>query len=648
MDMQSKINPNELKLKQRTFSKRSRLLWAIYLFISSTLLYGANQGNILSASSHTQSTKNDTLLNKCISESITLAWADQADNENGFCIEVKRGLQGKWVALDSVRMNLSQYGPFTMDTPDIYGFRVYAYNYFGNSNYTNAVYVNLTCPEIAAPDIKTVERLGNNQVMLSWEAVNNVKGYNIYRSTDADFTPDMTNGSNRIATHVTDMDNKSTGIQWMDKNAGAQDPDINYFYIITAVSNFEDESQASACIGEFDFVLKATTTTSFNQIAVPFQVNGIEDAEDLMGVIPYCDAVARWDAASQSYVQFLPNISQTNFSVYAGQTYYVNVKKDTIFSFFGKTNTPSYNLKTTTTTNFNELMLPFQKKNIKNASELMSDIPSCNSIAYWDADMQGYVQYIPGIEITNFQVKSGHPYFVNVEEEITWPQTSSVAKTTAAEHAESSAGSKGFSNAPHLVWGQYDLEDTTMIASFQFEAWITRKTGDKLTSQSAGCAFENGYWMVQCASFGSAWSAGDTLIVSFKQNNEVLIQTQIVLTFGPDDEADMIDLDCISGIDHLTDSRPESFNLAQNYPNPFNPETIIPYELPENSDVTITIYNLLGQKVRTLVNQPTEAGYHQIAWDGFNDQGQQVSSNVYLVCMQSASFTETMKITLLR
>lgn len=628
--------------------KATLYILGLLILLNTTLSLAAYQENIFTSTGKTHSTENDTLLNKCITEDITLAWADQADNEDGFCIEIKQGHNGQWIALDSVDMNLTQFGPFTMQTPDLYGFRVYAYNYFGNSNYTNAVYVQFTCPEIPAPDIKTVDRIGNHQVLLSWDPNENAQGYHVYRSTEADFTPDMTNGSNRIASMVQDINASQEGMQWIDENAGLPDPDKNFFYIITAVSQYGEESPASACIGEFDFVLKATPTTSFNQIAIPFEVQSIENAEDLMNAIPCCDAVARWDAASQSYIQYLPSISQTNFPVYTGHTYYVNVTKDTVFSFTGKTSQPSYQLQTTKTTNFNEIMLPFQKQNIQKASELMADIPSCNSIAFWDANLQGYVQYIPGIEVTNFKVKSGHPYFVNVEENTQWPQASSFAKTASAQNTESAQGNQYASNAPHLVWGQYQLEDSTLLSDIQFEAWISSRSEDKLNNQSAGCSIDGGYWMVQCATFGSAWSAGDTLIVAFKQDNEVLQQMDIILTFEPHDEAETVDLNCTSYIDGLTNNRPTSFNLAQNYPNPFNPETVIPYELPENSQVQITIYNLLGQQIRTLVNEQVEAGYHQIVWDGLNDQGQQVSSNVYLVCMRSDSFSETMKITLLR
>lgn len=75
---------------------------------------------------------------------------------------------------------------------------------------------------------------------------------------------------------------------------------------------------------------------------------------------------------------------------------------------------------------------------------------------------------------------------------------------------------------------------------------------------------------------------------------------------------------------------PEKFTLHQNYPNPFNPSTEIRYELPDNSQVTLNIFNLVGQKVRTLVEETQSPGYYNILWDGKNDVGEQVTSGVYL------------------
>ena len=75
---------------------------------------------------------------------------------------------------------------------------------------------------------------------------------------------------------------------------------------------------------------------------------------------------------------------------------------------------------------------------------------------------------------------------------------------------------------------------------------------------------------------------------------------------------------------------PLEFALHENYPNPFNPTTTLRFDLPEISDITLTIYNMLGQKVRTFDYQNTSAGYHAVTWDATNDFGQQVGAGVYL------------------
>ncbi len=76
---------------------------------------------------------------------------------------------------------------------------------------------------------------------------------------------------------------------------------------------------------------------------------------------------------------------------------------------------------------------------------------------------------------------------------------------------------------------------------------------------------------------------------------------------------------------------PEQFELFQNYPNPFNPSTRIKFALPVQSNITIEIYNVLGQKVRTLINEERSAGYHAVEWNGRNDYDQYIGSGVYYV-----------------
>ncbi|MFH2049405.1 MAG: M1 family aminopeptidase [bacterium] len=94
---------------------------------------------------------------------------------------------------------------------------------------------------------------------------------------------------------------------------------------------------------------------------------------------------------------------------------------------------------------------------------------------------------------------------------------------------------------------------------------------------------------------------------------------------------------------------PENYNLYQNYPNPFNNETIIVFDLPRPGNTSIEIYNVLGQKVTTLIDGYYFAGnnYH-ISWQGRNDRGDNVSSGIYLYRLRSGDFTSTRKMLLLK
>ena len=82
---------------------------------------------------------------------------------------------------------------------------------------------------------------------------------------------------------------------------------------------------------------------------------------------------------------------------------------------------------------------------------------------------------------------------------------------------------------------------------------------------------------------------------------------------------------------------PDAFGLEQSYPNPFNPSTTIRYALPEAANVRLTVYSILGQEVKTLVNAPQAAGFYSMHWDGRDALGRQVSTGVYLYRLEAGA-----------
>ncbi len=93
---------------------------------------------------------------------------------------------------------------------------------------------------------------------------------------------------------------------------------------------------------------------------------------------------------------------------------------------------------------------------------------------------------------------------------------------------------------------------------------------------------------------------------------------------------------------------PDSYSLHQNFPNPFNPETVIHYYLPLQSHVDISVYNITGQKVVTLVDNQMDTGSHSAVWNGEDDNGESLASGVYLYRMETDGFVKTRKLVLMK
>ena len=92
---------------------------------------------------------------------------------------------------------------------------------------------------------------------------------------------------------------------------------------------------------------------------------------------------------------------------------------------------------------------------------------------------------------------------------------------------------------------------------------------------------------------------------------------------------------------------PQGFALGQNYPNPFNPSTIIPYQLPTAAPVRLEVFNVLGQRVATLVDAERPAGFHAAVWDATNAAGQAVAAGVYMYRLTAGGEQHTRRMVLI-
>lgn len=147
---------------------------------------------------------------------------------------------------------------------------------------------------------------------------------------------------------------------------------------------------------------------------------------------------------------------------------------------------------------------------------------------------------------------------------------------------------------------------------------------------------ESGLWYigVECATTVS--SAGP----AYWGKTEVLngVAYSIKATWGTES---------VVGVDNLAQA-PGTFTLFANFPNPFNPSTSIRYELPENAQVSLKIFDVSGRLIQGLVHQVQEAGTYDIRWDGTNSQGLLVPTGVYFARLEAGDFSKTIKMLLLR
>ena len=93
---------------------------------------------------------------------------------------------------------------------------------------------------------------------------------------------------------------------------------------------------------------------------------------------------------------------------------------------------------------------------------------------------------------------------------------------------------------------------------------------------------------------------------------------------------------------------PDGYCLGQNYPNPFNAATRIQFYLPQESDVSLKIINMLGEDIRTLASRHYSQGHHSVHWDGKNAKGEPVASGIYFYQMKAGDFTDARRLHYIR
>jgi hypothetical protein len=270
--------------------------------------------------------------------------------------------------------------------------------------------------------------------------------------------------------------------------------------------------------------------------------------------------------------------------------------------------------------------------------------------------LQGYVQYVPVVR--DFSVRAGRAYYVNVTADVIWPESTQASPAKELLSKRGQLSDQIFGTPPHIVYGVVETSKGAVpkASELTITAFIKDRPSDILIydiPQNPGAPVkidyqeENGIWLVQIAGFEGKWSQGEMLRIDFHDKSSgQSVSHEMVLSDEP--------IQNLSGkVLRLSAPVPKQSALLQNYPNPFNPETWIPYKLSYNSDVTITIYNIQGQLVRSLNLGHREAGFYvskesAAYWNGKNDSGEQVASGVYFYQIKAGDFNAAKRLVILK
>jgi hypothetical protein len=245
------------------------------------------------------------------------------------------------------------------------------------------------------------------------------------------------------------------------------------------------------------------------------------------------------------------------------------------------------------------------------------------------SDLQSIIDYILELPVTPPQMPPGPLVTVELQrnagsmgDNLSIPIWAQVGYEAAAVQFEISY------NSDHLE--AVSVDPGSMISSMQFDHNITDGKINGVIYNLGGRSF--GPTSGEMANFMFRVKDSD-----FNPNRDLRLTEFLIV----DPSASFIQTE-------IKGELPERYLLKQNYPNPFNLSTNISFELPEDNDVELAIYDLLGRKVTTLLNSFLPAGGHTVTWNGRSESGETVSSGIFFYRLRTSDFDETKKMSLVK
>jgi hypothetical protein len=221
------------------------------------------------------------------------------------------------------------------------------------------------------------------------------------------------------------------------------------------------------------------------------------------------------------------------------------------------------------------------------------------------------------------------------------------------KHAGTQIWCGSYDGADHMVhsYSLSDLEFNTWIHvvgvySTAYQTWYLYFNGDEVAElvDPVGAVSVDRPWAI------GARAAVDSIrkYPTERHFEGFIDDVRIYNVALSEDDVKALYNESISAVKNQSATEPANFALGQNYPNPFNPQTQIDYQVPKAANVNISVYNIIGQLVTTLIDEVKTPGYYSVSWNATDQNGLQVSSGIYIARMVSNNYSATRKLILLK
>ncbi|GEM_PF-5250572 len=607
-----------------------------YCYTSNNVAGNCVAGTKINAPSNVVALVNGTTVN--------LSWRDNSTTEQGFKIERKTGVSGTWAQITTVGANVTSYANTSLTTNQTYYYRVLAYSGSTNSNPSNEYYAYV----MASPSGLTATTISSSQINLRWTDNTTLEmGYKIDRKTGA------TGAWAELATvNANATTYSNTGLA-----ASTQ-----YYYRVRAYANSTTTTPHYSSYSN-----EANAITNGAPVAAPSNLVALANGTTVN--LTWRDnstneqgfKIERKTGASGVWAQITTvgsNVtSYANSGLATNQIYYYR-----LLAYSGATNsgysneyyayvmaTPSG--LTATAVSSSQINLswmdntPYEtgykidrKTGISGAWSQIATV-GANTRSFSNTGLLSRTQYYYRVRAyANSTTSTPHHSFYSNEATTITRSFQAIVLTSLQDSARLVAGGQH-----KIMWQQAGIKSVrleystdngnnwNMIAdnvSAGKETILLAKQAEAIRSLLASNAFDT----------VSVFAGSYPWIIPHNPCQQLELRISSI-------ESDGL---AISTSVEVAIDVPTSFRLLQNFPNPFNPQTEIGYHLPQESRVVLTIFNTLGQPVRTLINEQQPPGIHTVIWDAKNEAGESVSSGMYFYRLKAREFQATRKAMVVR